>query len=583
MAPASDRQSEPRIRQRRLSITPLRVHVVRYETEMLYRLFISFLLLSGAARAGDWQECRSGPFEVWTNGNERWARELLVRLEQTRHVLGLMLGKQDPVSVWPIRVVAFKGNVQAPTRQWFSGRDAHLSVIPTNAPITPAWQQQAARFLLESTARRMPPEWEEGILTFLSTLDAAGPKITQGTPPEPAARTRDWARIHFFVTNPEYFGRFRVLMNNLQNGGPEDVAFRNAFGRARPDLEKELDAYFSRGEFPPSTFAGRAINERDYYMRELETTRALTALADVSGNYKLLAPGSLESAEGLGLEAAAQNRPKQALDWLRQAVAAGSTSPRVHLEFGRLLENPEEKRKAFVEAAKRNARWPEPYVQLAALETTAERKAFYLKTAAALEPRDSALWQKLANAQLESKQFSDASKSFFAAEVAAPTPADRDNLRRLRLAFEEELHQRQDDERKRIADERQRELDKLKQDALNRIREAEARASRGQSERDPAKKVEAWWDDKQPSLKLSGLLDKVDCLGVSARLWVRPATAKPVALLIRDPAQIVIIGGGEAAFTCGPQKPPRQVGVEYKQRPDAKLATEGDVVLLEFR
>jgi hypothetical protein len=549
---------------------------------MFSRLYIILFLFSGTALAEDWQECRSGPFEIWTNGNERWARELLVRLEQTRHVLGLMLGKPDPVSVWPIRVVAFKGNPPAPTRQWFIGRDAHISVIPTNTPISSAWQKQAARFLLESTARRMPAEWEEGMLTFLSTLDAIGPKITQGTPPEPAARTRDWARIHFFATNPEYAGRFRVLMNNLQNGGPEDVAFRNAFGRTRADLEKELDAYFSRGEFAPSTIAGRAINERGFYMRELETTRVTAVLADASGNHKLVAAGSLEAAEGLGLEAAGKNRRKEGLDWLRQAVAAGSASPHVHLEFGKLLDNAEEKRKAFVEAAKRNARWPEPYIQLAALETTAERRAFYLKTAAALDPRDSALWQKLANAQLEAKQFSDASKSFFAAELAAPSPADRENLRRQRLAFEEELHQRQDDERKRIAEERQRELDKLKQDALNRIREAEARASRGQPGLD-AQKVEAWWDDKQPSVKLSGLLDKIDCLGVPARLWIRPATGKTVTLLIRDPSQIAIIGGGEAAFSCGPQKPPRQVSVEYKQRPDAKFATQGDVALLEFR
>ena len=47
--------------------------------------------------------------------------------------------------------------------------------------------------------------------------------------------------------------------------------------------------------------------------------------------------------------------------------------------------------------------------------------------------------------------------------------------------------------------------------------------------------------------------------------------------------KIVIVGGGEAAFGCGVQKPARQATVEYKARQDAKMATMGDVTLIEFR
>ena len=89
---------------------------------------------------------------------------------------------------------------------------------------------EVAKMLLESNARRMPAEWENGLEDFLSTIESQGPKITLGTPPE--TKGRDWARVHYLATNPEYGSRFRVLLNNLQQGAIEEVAFfpKVAFG-----------------------------------------------------------------------------------------------------------------------------------------------------------------------------------------------------------------------------------------------------------------------------------------------------------------------------------------------------------------
>lgn len=548
------------------------------------RSLAAILVLFSAASAlaaDNWEECRSGPFEVWTNDSDKRARELLVRLEQIRHMLGAYLGKQDLTSRWTIRVLLEKGK-PAVAGTWVDGRDAWVSLLPSNAAPPQPWQRQVVRMLMESNVRRITGGWEEGLTDLLSTLEAKGPIVTLGLPVPGAAPSREWARLHMLATNPEYSSRLRVLMNNLQNGGDENAAYRNSYAKTRAEMDTMVDAHMAAGKFAPASISGRAMSERDFYTRPVEQERVLASMADATGNWKLPPAGSMEAAEGLGLAAAKEGRKQEAVDWLKQAIAAGSKSARVQLAYGKLLSDPEEKRKAFVEAAKKNARWAEPYIELANTETTASRQAFYLKTAASLDPRDTALWQRLGTAQLEAGEFAEASKSWFAAELAAPTEKDREAVRVARRQFEEDRAQREADERRRAADEKQAELDRLKQEALNRIREAEAKANQGRSP-DPSRKVEDWWDEKDPPKRISGVMERVDCLGKQARVWIRTEGAKPMALLIRDPSQIVIIGGGSAAFGCGVQKPARQVNAEYKVRQDAKLGTAGDLAMVEFR
>lgn len=538
----------------------------------------SLLLAANLLAHAGWEEYRTGPFEVWTEGSEKEGRQLLVRLEQMRHTLGTYLGKADPVSLWTIRVLIRKN---APPAAWTLGRDAWISSLTAGTPPTRQWLREVSKMLLESNARRMPAEWENGLEDFLSTIESQGPKVTLGTPPE--IKNKDWARVHFLATNPEYGSRFRVLLNNLQQGALEEVAFRNSIGMTRPQLEAEITKYMAAGTFTPLVTSGRALSERDFPARPIEPPRANAALADVSGNYKLTVGGGLEATESAGLDAARNNRTKDALVSLQQAIADGSNSAIVHYEYAKLLTDPEAKRKALVEAAKRNGRWTLPYVEMAKLETDPARMAHYLKEAATRDLRNSEIWQQLGRAQLEAGQFSEASKSFYTAQLAAPTPEAREQIDRLRRQFEEDRAEREAAERKRIADERQRELDNLKTEAMNRVKEAEAKANKGQQPLAPGQKVEDWWDDKQPTQKITGLFERVDCLKGPARIWVHPANAKAMPLLIRDPAQIVIMGGGEAALGCGIQKPAKQATVEYRPRQDAKMATQGDVTLIEFR
>ena len=87
----------------------------------------------------------------------------------------------------------------------------------------------------------------------------------------------------------------------------------------------------------------------------------------------------------------------------------------------------------------------------------------------------------------------------------------------------------------------------------------------------------------QGGTNVEGTFERLDCLGRHARIVIKTAEGKTVQLLVRDPAQIVIVGSGEKAFGCGLQKPQRKVVVQYNPGADAKLKTIGEAVSIEFR
>ena len=91
-----------------------------------------------------------------------------------------------------------------------------------------------------------------------------------------------------------------------------------------------------------------------------------------------------------------------------------------------------------------------------------------------------------------------------------------------------------------------------------------------------------WWDGAQPTAKLKGKLERVDCLSGMARIAVRGDDKKLVQLLIRNPDKIVIEGGGDKTLGCGAQRPPRSISVGYFPKTDAKTATSGEAALIEF-
>src|ERR1039458_6915604 len=122
------------------------------------------------------------------------------------------------------------------------------------------------------------------------------------------------------------------------------------------------------------------------------------------------------------------------------------------------------------------------------------------------------------------------------------------------------------------------EIAELQANARAELHAAEAKIN-GNAKLDP--KAVPWWDGAQPSGKITGTLKQVDCLGKQARLVVEGADHKTVKLLV-DPAQVFVAGGGQLNLGCGVQKP-RRVAIEYFPKPNAKLATAGDVAPIEFQ
>jgi hypothetical protein len=295
------------------------------------------------------------------------------------------------------------------------------------------------------------------------------------------------------------------------------------------------------------------------------------------------APGSAEGIEGLGLLALREKSANEARTLLGQAMEASTTSARAALEYACLETDRGKAQAAFEKAAQLNPRWAAPPFELAQTQTGPGRRISLLAAAAKLEPRNVDYWRALAGAQEEAGQLVDAAKSWGSAELAAGTPEERARLRQIHDDAEVRRKQQEAEAKKREADEQQRELEALKQKSMASIQAALEKAQREHPAVPPSSgKVEDWWDGPRPDGKVQGVLTQVDCLGKTARLVVERKGAKPVRLLVSDPNKIVILGGGEKTFGCGPQKPPRNIVVEYFSKPDAKLGTAGEASVIEF-
>jgi hypothetical protein len=351
----------------------------------------------------------------------------------------------------------------------------------------------------------------------------------------PPERLRTWAKIQLLATNPEYAGRFRVYLSNLQQGNEESVAARNGFDLTLAELNRRADEYFKAGVFEASPVFGEALNpNRDFIEKRLPQS-------DVD-------------------------------DWFAELKAAGKTfspvSPRGLLVAGTVV--------SLEQAAKANPRWAEPHLRLAELETNKLVKVSRLKEATALEPQNSAYWQALAEAQTDAGQPVDAAKSWISAERTARSDADRARIHEIRMVAEQSRIDAELADTKRAADERAADLQRVKDQAAAEIRAAEAKANREQgglkSSATPVPFAQVYGSET-----VTGTLVQVECLNSQRRLTIQNAKSA-VKVLVRGTD-----GLNPADFTCGVQKPARQVMVIHDSKPDAKLGTIGNVTTYELR
>jgi hypothetical protein len=335
-------------------------------------------------------------------------------------------------------------------------------------------------------------------------------------------------------------GRFRVYLNNLQQGGDEALAARNALNLTPADLEQRVDDYVKAGKFDTVPVPGKPIAPaRDFIEKQVAESAMQELLAELKAAGKSFPPDS------------------------PRGLVAKNTRPALEL------------------AATANPKWAEPHFRLGAMETNAVAKVKELKTAATLSPRNASYWQALAEAQLTAEQYADASRSWASAERAAANEVELEKIRTTRREFEERRTELEIAERRRQSNERAQELERLKQAAAAEIHAAEEAANRAQGGLKSNVKPVEWWTDAKGE-PVSGTLTRVDCLTGPLKLTIAKTGGGNAVLLVRDPQKISVRGAAQASFACGVQRPPRKIAVEHNAKPDPALGTAGDVVVVEF-
>ena len=553
------------------------------------------LLAAGASAEDHWEAVKSGPFEVYTTGSDKIAREKLMYLEQFRETLRVITGKPDIRSVWPVRVLVFKNAKQMPAAAtpFALGRDARMLSVAENADFSRESLKELARILLYENTNRLPQPIEDGLIELLSTLEVNLTHVTLGAPVPEAERSHGWAFMQLVTVNPDYSGRSRVMISNLEQSGDFEAACRNAFEKSLAQLNQQADEYLKSGNFGTTSVSARALSlTRDFKPIQLDADAGRVAMADL-----LLAAGSGQAAaayeglhgdpaaEGLGLLALKDHKENEARRLFQSAIQSESANARAWLEAGRLEPDASKARIDLKKAADLNPNWSEPYFRMAEVEKdNLQARAALLKKAATFEPRNIDYWQALARTEIAAKNFPDAQKAWAGAERAAANDEERTRIHQVRLQVEQERADYEAAERKRIAEEREADIQRVKAQSDAAIHAAEAEASKklNPDGAAPPKPV-GWYEELHGNATIEGLFERLDCLGRQARLVIQGAGGKTVQLLVRDPSQLVVVGGGDKAFGCGAQKPPQKVLVEYTAKPDAKLRVAGEAVSIEFR
>lgn len=540
-----------------------------------------------------WMEIKTGPIVVLCETSKDEARAAANTIDQFRWTVGEFLGRLEPQLHWPLTIVVAKpGSLQGPS--WGFGRDGWIAYWPAGGKPAPEFFRRYAGQLIEDNlAGRMPDGYEEALATFVSTIEVNQSRLTLASPPPPAERTETWAFLHMMGTREETATRLRVLLSNLANGAELDIAWRNAYPeRARPGAA-EIKSYFAEGNFPSLSKLGRPVNLELKY----QPIPALPSRIRVLSGDLMLAAGDSSAAskayraalneratpavqEGYGLALLGEKAAEEARRQFEAATAKEGAGPRAFIELARLVHDAEKSRPLLDAAARLNPKAIQIWELAAALEPGPTRRAFFLKKAVEVAPRRASLWQQLAMAQLALKQFPDSERSYRQALRAAANEEERARYESQREQFMQMRVDAEAAERKRARDEERAEIDRLKQEAEERIRAAEAKANAAAGQLKSGGKVEQWWDGPATTT-LTGTLDYVSCQGARARISAKDEAGKTVQLLIPDAGKVMLLPMGEARLRCGPQRPPRRVKIEYVSKPGSGAA--GEVTLIEFQ
>lgn len=511
-----------------------------------------------------WIASSTASLEVVSNAGTRPALETLGQFEQLRYALGELIGKPDLAYRPPLRLLLLKQN--SSPEAIVQGRSRLFLPLQAGHGVANQAFAAAAAFLLANGTARIPETFREGVAAFLSTVEIRGAHVVWGAPPGPALQTISWARVHLLATRPEYYGKLRVLLFNLQKGVAEEAAFTNAIGKSSATFAEEAKQYLKAGIFNTADAPSRTLNvQRDLKVTTLTDEDGRLAIADLLDSrsesaYQALIDSKSHLAEayqGLGLLAARNNDTAKALENFRRAVELESNDASLWVSVARTETDRVKAGEAIARALELDPENAEAHY-LQGLRTN-DPAQFSLATTFA--PQNSTYWDALATAYLDNNQFAEAAKAWRSAEQNAPTDAIRAKMRNAWTSMEAKRLDHEESERSRIAEEKRLAIERVKNKALSELRASEARINGPSANGGPAPVP---WDEVMP-VHLEGALLKVECSGPRTIVTITEHGA-PVKLIVKQRKPLV----------CS-SSPNRPVVVEYLLRPNEKLGTSGEI------
>ena len=396
----------------------------------------------------------------------------MVRFEQFRHALGQIVGEDDLQTPLPVRIFVFKNpkgwTSHAPITE---GRDRYAIVLGEKGTVTPEiYTRTGAPLPARATPPRCRAPFERGLISFFSTFEVNGIRITAGKPP--AKPDLDWARIHLMVADPEYYGKIRVLLYNLRHGVAEDPAYRNAFGKSAAEVEAAAKKHFAAGNFQTTSLSSRPMAEADF--------------PGAPGLGRRSAPGARRPAGGRAIgrrisEAArrdtrrlpkpkrgsdcspcASSRTDEARKHFAAAMEAGSTSARCYIEYAKLEPDDDKAEQALLKAAGINPKLDEPFALMAA----ARHRSAQARRCTGRPPPSAIrairpIGRRSPKPTWPSTIMAKPPKPGAAANRRPSTPPSARRMHQARMSIEQQRLDYEEAEKRREAEEKAREIEKL--------------------------------------------------------------------------------------------------------------------------
>ena len=566
--------------------TVLRVRLFR----QILPVLAAFLAPGLLPAESQWVRARMGSFETISDSGRKAAVQGLSQFEQFRFVLGKAMGQSELRLDPPVRILVFKDAKELASlgcSGWQEGRDRVMACTTAEGQLPTDLIRELTRRLLEANFSALPPQVERAVEAFFSTVKSNALHVMWGEPPPPAERTRDWAQLHYLITQPAWAGRAHIYLHNLATGMNAATAVRS-LGEDPAVFSAEIDRYLAAGVFTAVQAPNRPLNpDRDFNTNMLTSDEGQLARADLLNNnstdaYKaILKAGKqlAEANEGLATLALRGDDKALARRYFQAARQAGSRNPVALTKYAALEQDDQLAIEILQEALTSDDKYAPAHWTLGERVGPGGRRLAEWKQAVAMAPRNTDWLTRYAKHCVENKMFAEAGRAWLAAAQSAPDDSSRD----LYLAERGKIEQlRLDDEaaeKRKEAGAKAAELERLKSQARRELADLEARSSRKPLSKEEATKV-VDWDDVHATATVDGTILKADCVGKELRVDIRNAAGKILRFRAVTTEQMEI-RGGDGHLNCGAQKP-RPVTIGYRPLRSDKVWT-GDLFTIDVR